>query len=215
MTVSELLKRMASIYPGFTAAALEALGSVYRARLGKVEGPHLADAFTHVAANFNPTARKPFPIAKDFEEQLPSSSLHAKPDDSLDRWGPPIRSRMEARAKVIPEMIEAWTQRQGLKIEQARGWRVAAACGHEVHQIASQRGWSGRASDILLTAEQIKLCEDRAVSSERSLRFGPLPADREVWETQTAECRAAVKSGERPKRKGSIRKMGQQSQAAE
>ena len=44
---------------------------------------------------------------------------------------------------------------------------------------------------IILSAEQIKLCEERALSQARLRLFGPLPPTNEQWDAQIEQVRQA------------------------
>jgi hypothetical protein len=179
MTVSELLKRMLAAYPSFDSKAGETWAPVFRARLAKHEGDALAGAMTEVLGGFNPTTRKPFPIPADFEAHLPSGKLN------LPEEGHSIRGELKDRAERKRRNFNAWIQGQGAKIKAARSPAVYNACVLAAATLASH------GDRVILTAEQIKTCEDRALSASRVAMFGPLPRTNEEWTHQIEQVRAS------------------------
>jgi len=100
----------------------------------------------------------------------------------------------------VARLVAGWQARQGADIEQTHGPIVASACRHAVARLAWRH--SGDAPLPLLTAAEIQTCEDRVVSSERNVAFGPYALrrldDGLQWSRQTAEVRALVRTGQRP-----------------
>lgn len=180
MTVSELLKRMLGAYPSFDAKAGETWAPVFRARLGRHEGERLAAASLEVLGSFKPTVRQPFPIPADFEAHLPSGKLDLGRDS-----GPSIRQWLEDRARKGREAYAEWANGQGAKIKTNRPAQVYTACQH----MAADLSRTGRR--VVLSADQIKLCEERALSQERVRMFGPPPKTAETWLRQIQQVREA------------------------
>lgn len=183
MTVTELLAAIQAAYPGATAEALRTFVPVFHKRFRAREGDGLQAAADEVFATFNATSRKPFPIPGDFEPHMPS--LH-RPQESGD-VGPPIRAALEARAARVDRLYQAWFAEQGLKIKAARHMDVYGACVLEVLDLA--RRANDQTRRIILTVEQIAMCEMRALSCARVHRFMPAKTNEE-WSAQIEQIRA-------------------------
>jgi hypothetical protein len=182
MTVSELLTAILRAYPGASPEALETFKPVFRARFDRREGPHLAQAFTDTLASFKPTARQPFPIPADIEAHMPV--IHATSDS-----GGSIRKLLEDRKARALVAYADWYRGQGLKIKSARPRPVFDACVLEAVAL------SGIRSPLILKADEIALCEQRALSAARVAKFGRLPVKTEEWESQRAQILADWHSG--------------------
>jgi hypothetical protein len=100
---------------------------------------------------------------------------------------------MNARAK---SMFEAWHARQGAKIKGARPAAVYAHCVLMAKDLAKTMH-AQATGELILTVEQIGLCEQRALSQVRIARFGAPPATADEWHTQLARIREEWAS-ERP-----------------
>lgn len=188
MTITELLDNLGAAFPAFNARALEAWASVYRARLGKHEGPRLAQAYVDTLSAFSVAKTKSlFPVPADFEPHLPMQSLKLAHGTKLDLVG--HRQRKTA-------LFVQWWQMQGGRIREARGTRIAQACAWEVSRMAHDAAWKAGAAAILLTVDQINICEGREVSSERMATFGPYALrrpDPTQWREQMAAARETVR----------------------
>lgn len=178
MTVSDLLAAILKAYPGVTPEALATFKPVFQARFERREGPHLAQAFQDCIANFEPTARKPFPIPKDIEAHMPVLR------SADDRSGAPIRQALAARSERAVAAYADWYAGQRRKIKTNRPRPVFDACVLEALSLA------GRRAPLILKAEEIAVCEQRALSQARVAKFGRIPAKAEEWEAQIAQIRA-------------------------
>lgn len=180
MTVSDLLARIIAAYPGATQDAMKTFKPVFYARLQRHEGEALEAAATAVLGTFRPKFGQPFPIPADFEAHLPSGKL------SLGREsGPSIRQWLADRTRNSPVTYAGWLAGQGAKIKANRPDQVYVACQHEASAM------SGRGGPIVLSVEQIKLCEERALSQERVRMFGPPPKSEAAWLDQIQQVRDA------------------------
>jgi hypothetical protein len=94
---------------------------------------------------------------------------------------------MISRAKVL---FEDWHERQGLGVKAARPMPVFAACLALAQHKCSVAGLDVRS--VILSAADITKCEERALSSARVAKFGPVPRDEESWRHQIAEVRAEM-----------------------
>lgn len=202
MTVTDLLERILSVYPGAKPEALKAMKPVFLARLQHREA-HLDSAANEVFATFQPKATKPFPIPGDFEAHLPN--LQAIKSD-----GPPldIKGQQERKRRLMDD----WRQRQGNGIASARGKAIAAAAAHKAMEIAHMRAWGKDPQPILLSADQIQVCEDQVVSSERMATYGARVLrveDGEAWQSQMNEIRPLVRAGRSPSKERQKRKDGE------
>lgn len=200
MTVTELLAKLAAAFPSFNARATEAWASVFRARLGKHEGPALAKAYADTLGAFSVAkAKSLFPVPADFESHLPSNRVRLPADvPKLDMASHRVRK---------DALLTNWWRTQGSKIEEARGSMVAGASRWAVAEIADADAWKPTSGAILLTAAQIDLCEDRVVSSERVSAFGPYSLrrpDPTEWRKQMDETRVLVRANRRPARRRSV-----------
>lgn len=176
MTVDELLRKLAGAFPAFNAKALEAWGPVFRARFGKREGPHLAEAYMACLSSFDPAkTKKLFPTPPDLEAHMPSIKSDGGNVVAL-------RPYLEKRQALSRTGYDGWSHGQGAKIRANRPAMVASACALMAMEIGKTR------HPLILTAEEIALCEERAVSTERSRRYGPR-ATAEEWQRQVEEIR--------------------------
>ncbi len=96
----------------------------------------------------------------------------------------PLRQAIGERAASKRRNFAAWIAGQGAKIKAARPLPVYNACVLAASRLAGQR------HSIILTVEQIKICEDRALSAARVSMFGPLPRTNEEWQAQLEQVRA-------------------------
>lgn len=183
MKVTELLSAIQAAYPGATSEALRTFIPVFHKRLGHREGDKLKDAADEVFAVFRPKFGAPFPIPADFEKHLPSI-VAAK---STGSDGPPIRDALEERQKRSSKLYADWVATQGRKVKEARHMSVYGACALAVMRMC--RKANERTQRVILTAEQIGICEMRALTSERAHRYQPCKTEEE-WNHQLAEIRA-------------------------
>lgn len=183
MTVTELLAAIQAAYPGATSEALRTFVPVFHKRLAHREGDKLQEAADEVFAVFRPKFGAPFPIPADFEKHLPSIAA-SKPTGSD---GPPIREWLEARTNRSSALYADWVATQGRKIKEARHMSVYGACALAVMRMC--RKANERTRHVVLTAEQIGICEMRALTSERAHRYQPCKTEEE-WHYQLAEIRA-------------------------
>ena len=178
MTVAELLDRLSKAFPAFNSRAIEAWAPVFKARFGNREGPHLAAALTECMSTFEPKARgKLFPTPPDIEAAMPTLRTAA---DSNER---PIRALLNARTARATVNFADWFAGQGKKIKANRPQPVADACILEALHLAPNR------TPLLLTAEEIATCEQRAISQARVAKFGRIPRKAEEREAQIAQIR--------------------------
>lgn len=109
------------------------------------------------------------------------------------------------RRKRARGLVARWANEQGAKIATARGKIVMEACRWEAESIASKRG-ADEIGAIILTKEQIDLCERRAVSQARAAAHGPwslaTPDSGGRWKRETESVRASILQGIQPPRIG-------------
>lgn len=86
------------------------------------------------------------------------------------------------------DLLTGWYEGQGAKIKTARPLAVYGACASLARKLAENL--PAEYTRLLLTQDQIAACEQRAVTSARNVRFGPPPADPEVWQQQLEQIRA-------------------------
>lgn len=184
MTVAELLVRIIAAYPGATEDAMKTFKPVFYARLQRHEGERLEDAATAVLAAFRPKFGQPFPIPADFEAHLPSGRLDLGKGSS--DAGPPIRQWLTDRDARRKRIHEEWASGQGAKIKANRPHAVYSACNLMALELAAHRR-----DRLVLSAEQIALCEEQALSRTRVEMFGPPPNSEEAWRAQCAQVREA------------------------
>lgn len=180
MTVAELLERIAAAYSGATPEAMKTFKPVFYARLRKHEGDILEAAAVEVLGTFRPKFDQKFPIPADFEAHLPSGKLHM-PDE-----GDGIRRLLEQRAQRSESLYRDWHANQGRKIKEARPLPVYGQCVLMAKDLANNS--TERTPRIVLTAEQIAECDQRAVSAAR-VAYGKLPKDEDIWREQIARIR--------------------------
>jgi len=84
-------------------------------------------------------------------------------------------------------LFNDWHAGQGAKIKDARSMAVYGQC----LMLAKDRAAAAdeHVSKILLTAEQIELCTERALSSARLAKFGAVPRSPEEWNDQRDRVR--------------------------
>lgn len=184
MTVFDLLTAILAAYPGANAEALASFKPVFYARLQKHEGAALEKAYSDVFGTFKPTARQPFPIPADFEAHLPSGKLDLGKGSS--DAGPPIRQWLADRDARRKRNFEEWANGQGAKIKANRPHAVYAACVLMATELAAQRR-----DRLVLSAEQIARCEEKALARARVEMFGPPPKSEDAWRAQLDQVRAA------------------------
>lgn len=85
-------------------------------------------------------------------------------------------------------LLTGWLEGQGAKIRAARPMAVYGACASLARKLAPTL--PEEYTRLLLLQAQIEECEMRAVTSARNVRFGPPPADPEVWKSQLDQIRA-------------------------
>jgi LAS superfamily LD-carboxypeptidase LdcB len=88
------------------------------------------------------------------------------------------------------ELFAAWHEAQGQGIKAARPMLVFAQCVLLAKERCSSAGQDVRR--IILKAEDITKCEERALSSARVAKFGALPRTEEAWHEQIAKVRAEM-----------------------
>lgn len=189
MKVAEVLKAMAGAYKNFDADAAMALAPAFVAKLERHEGPDLAAAWLEVVANFDPTARKPYPVPKDFEGVLPGRMAKLSSGPSLDFKGHDLRKQ---------QLVEDWKTGQGVEISQKFGPRVFSWCEGEVRQKAGLAAWKENPGDIRLTQAQIEAVFQSVASRDRLEVFGASALREENprrWIEQMDRCRAHVVAG--------------------
>ena len=86
-------------------------------------------------------------------------------------------------------LFRDWHERQGLGIKAARPLQVFAQCVLMAKERCSVATDDRR---IILKAEDITKCEERALSSARLAKFGNPPASEESWREQIAQVRAEM-----------------------
>lgn len=191
MTVTELLNRLVALYPGATGDAMKAIKGAYHARLQRHEGDKLATAADEVFATFKPKFGQPFPIPVDFEAHLPSGRL-----DLGKEGGRPIRQWIAERQERRKRVLADWDAGQGAKIKANRPHAVYSACNLMAIELAPNCG-----DRLVLTAEQITLCEEQALSRARVEMFGPPPKTEEAMQAQREQVRQAWAANPHPVRK--------------
>lgn len=93
----------------------------------------------------------------------------------------------QARAKANAAYAE-WAESQGAKIKAARPLPVFYACSMMAVDLSHTR------DPLLLKAEEIAICESRAVSSARAERHGLPPRSVEEWRAQCEAIREGWKA---------------------
>ena len=195
MTVDDVLRAITAAFPNFNAKALEAWAPIYRAQLGRHEGPALRDAHLAVMGSIKPSGRTPFPLPADYAAHLPSDTVLHK----VESWGPKLDFAAHRERKG--RLVEAWQAGQGAKIKGARGPAIYAHCLWEAQRLAAIRAWRDEPGGVILSMDQIQRCEDQAVSLARMDAHGAAVlrrGDASAWEAQTAAIRATLRAGERP-----------------
>jgi hypothetical protein len=182
MTVTELLKQIIAVYPGASPEAMRAYKPVFQARLAAREGPALAKAATEVFATFRPKYGQQFPIPADFEAALP-----ALPSRRAPMAGRPIDAHRHAER--VAELVADWRRRARrvppLQPELQRALEAIA------RGLAHDAAWRSDAKPIELTAAQVRLAEQRALSQRRRAEHGPPePLGREAWWAQISAIAA-------------------------
>lgn len=92
-----------------------------------------------------------------------------------------------------------WHGGQGAKVKAARPMAVYGQCVMLAKDLANRA--DEHVGNVLLTTEQIGLCEQRALSSARLGMFGPPPADPEAWAKQLEQVREAWSTTPTPQRR--------------
>lgn len=198
MTVQELLERINEMYQGATPEALASFRPVFYARLKRHEGERLEAAANEVFGSFKAKFDQKFPIPIDFEAQIPKNQMASEA-------GAPIRDRMAARGSRKASLMAVWWDTQGARIHDARGPIIAQACAWEAERIAGMHSWSDIPERVVLTADQVDVCERRAVSQARASTYGGRVLNvgtNEQWGDQMATVRAVILTGEYPERIG-------------
>ncbi len=173
MTVAALLERITNVYPGATAEAMRGVRSAYFAMLRKHEGDVLAEAVDAVVGSFRATTRQPFPIAADFLAHLPSSTL------KLPSSGP--RIDFDARRRRVASVMARWRGEQGEPL--SRGVpEILASLEFIALPIAGLRGYSDDPEPIVLSADQVRIAQHRALSQERRRLYGDVRSNAAHWE---------------------------------
>lgn len=176
MTVTELLTRIMAAYPGATNEAMKTFVPVFHARLKRHEGDALDTAAIEVLGSFKPKYDHKFPIPADFEAHLPSGRLNLPEENS-------IRGALADRAARKTRNMAEWQAGQGAKIKANRPQPAYNAC------ILLAMELSGRNQRLMLSGEQIQMCEDRALAAARLRMFGPLPRTNEAHTDQIQQVR--------------------------
>jgi hypothetical protein len=190
MTVTELLKQIIAVYPGASPEAMRAYKPVFQARLAAREGPALANAATEVFAGFRPKYAQPFPIPADFEAALPAPAAPRAP-----LAGRPIDARRHGER--VAELVADWRRRvRGVPPVAPEVGRALEAIAHE---LARDAAWRREPGPIVLTARQVRLAEQRALSLRRRAEHGPPEQlGREAWWAQIAAIAARWKVATSP-----------------
>ena len=177
MTVTELIDRILTAYPGASPEAMATFRPVFQERFGRREGPHLEAAFNACLASFKPSYRQPFPVPLDIEQHMPIKA---------GRIGTPIRDVLNSRADRARGLITEWQAGQGAKIKAARAQPLYAACLLEVISVA--KGSNVTVRSILLDPPHLARCYQNALSNERNRRYGrPERYTAEQWWAQIEE----------------------------
>lgn len=85
------------------------------------------------------------------------------------------------------KLFTDWQEGQGAKIKAARPLAVYGSCSSFARRRADSL--PPEYTRLLLTQEQIEDCEQRAVTSERNVRYGPARTEEE-WREQCALIRS-------------------------
>lgn len=166
MTVIELLAAILKQYPGATTEALASFKGTFYKRLQPHEGERLRSAADEVFGTFKPKHAQPFPIPVDFEQHLPSLRL------DLGSVGPALD--VNGHGDRTRRIMAEWREAQGKR--GANGvLEVLRALEFIAEPIASQQAWKGdNTPPLRLTAKQLRLAQQRAISQERSRTHGPI-----------------------------------------
>lgn len=173
MTVDQLLENLGAAFPAFNARALEAWAPVFRARLGKHEGPLLAKAYADTLGAFTVKSSKAlFPMPADFDAYLPTSKLNLPKDTP--------RLDLEGRKRRADSLFANWKAGQCSRADKGNPM-LRRALEHMARPIADTLGWDENPEPLSLTREQIRIAYQRAISMERRQRYQRMPANRFVW----------------------------------
>lgn len=193
MTVEQLLAKLADAFPAFNAKALASWAPVFRAKLGRHEGPALQQAYVETLAAFSvATAKSLFPVPANFEPHLPATRVHLPSGPAID---------LKAHGTRKSHLIEQWWHHQGNGISEQLGEIVAKSCAYMAAKKAHDLAWRDTPERVVLTAKEIQIAEDQVVSAERMAVYGPASLRREdpsIWQSQMDTIRAAVRAGQSP-----------------
>ena len=177
MTVAELLKKLGAAFPAFNAGAMEAWAPAFRAVCQAHEGPVLAQAYTAVLTAFSVRAAKAlFPVPADFAAQLPSRHPKLTRQAAL---------RLRTHGERMRRLMAEWRPPVDVAPE------VRRALEHIALQVADEAAWHADAKPVVLTRQQHKLAEQRALSQQRRSEHGPPEGfSGEAWWTQISAIAA-------------------------
>lgn len=96
------------------------------------------------------------------------------------------------------QLFDDWHAAQGQGIKAARPLHVFSQCVALARSRCSNAGQDVRR--VILKAEDITACEQRALSSARLAKFGPPPSDPDVWQDQMNQVRAEIYAAREPAR---------------
>lgn len=174
MTVNELLAKLAAAFPAFNAQATEAWAPVYRARLGRHEGPALTSAYAETLGRFTVKSSKAlFPMPADFEEHLPTGKVNLGKDS-----GPKLD--FDRRKRQADSLFANWKARQGTRAAKGNP-ALMRALEDMARPLADVAGWKENPEPLVLTKDQIRVAYQRAISMERRMRHGRMPYNRFHW----------------------------------
>lgn len=111
---------------------------------------------------------------------------------SIRQW---LADRDARRKRVLRD----WEAGQGAKIKANRPHAVYTACAMMAMDVAASAG-----DRLVLSAPQIALCEEQALSRARVEMFGPPPKTEETWLAQREQVRQAWATNPHPVRKAFV-----------
>lgn len=93
------------------------------------------------------------------------------------------------------QLFDDWHVAQGQGIKAARPLHVFSQCVALAKSRCTNAGQDVRR--IILKAEDITACEQRAISSARLAKFGPPPTDPDAWQDQISQVKAEIYAARR------------------
>ena len=185
MKVDEVLVQLSTMFRAFNAEQMESWAPAFHDGLGRFEGYRLKEAHVAVLKQFKPSGRTPHPIVSDYTANLPVDDPQAKGGGAKLDW--------QDHGRLVRQIMADWRRRQGERA--ANGVpQVLRALELIAEPLANVMAWSGNDNRLLLTAAELRIAKQRAISQERYARHGALraaSAKAEVWWPQICAIQEA------------------------